>query len=277
MELRRLLIVIASGASMGQSQSPDSRPQFEVVSVKPHTGAERAVQIGFPSPGRFEAQNVWLRFLIQNAWNVKDYQVVSGPGWAASERYDIEAKTDPNTSREQMRLMIQTVLEDRFQLVLHHESRSLPVYHLVTGSKDGSKLSPSKEGRCIERDPSPAAIPRSPSSSYCGSSQWSPQSLIGTAITMQQFTTMLENILQRPVIDETGFTAKFDVRLTWVPDQVTPGLLAPGVSPPPLPSANDSSPTIFNALAEDLGLRLRAEKGPVDILVIDRAERPSAN
>jgi uncharacterized protein (TIGR03435 family) len=277
MELRKLFVLVAASAAMSQSQTPVPRPQFEVASVKPHTGVERAVMLGFPSPGRFQAQNVWLRFLIQNAWNVKDYQVVSGPGWAPSDRYDIDAKTDPSTSREQMRLMVQALLQDRFQLVLHHESRSLPVYHLAA-SKDGSKLSPSKEGSCIERDSVPAAKPGLPTSNFCGGVQWSQQSLSGTAITMQQFTTMLENILQRPVIDETGFTAKFDVHLTWIPDQVTPGLLAPGVSPPPLPSPNDSGgPTIFNVLAEHLGLKLRAEKGPVDILVIDRAEKPSAN
>ncbi|HEX3875767.1 MAG TPA: TIGR03435 family protein [Bryobacteraceae bacterium] len=277
MKLRTLLILVAAGTGMGQSQSSVFRPQFDVVSVKPHIGVERAVNIDFPSPGRFEARNVWLRFVIQTAWNVKDYQVVSGPGWAASDRYDIEAKTDPKTSREQMRLMIQALLQGRFQLVLHHESRSLPVYHLVAASKDGSKLSPSKAGSCVERDFERAPKPDSPTPKYCGSSQWSPQSLTGNAITMQQFTTMLGNVLQRPVIDETGFTAKFDVHLSWIPDQATPGLLAPGMSPPALPTPDDSGPTIFNALAEYLGLKLRAEKGPVDILVIDHAERPSAN
>jgi uncharacterized protein (TIGR03435 family) len=273
-----LLTLVAGGTAMSQAQSPVSPPQrFDVVSVKPNSGVERGVQIDFPSPGRFYAQNVWLRFLIQNAWSVKNYQIVSGPGWAASDRYDIDAKTDPSTSREQIRLMIQALLQDRFQLVLHHESRSLPVYHLVKASKDGSKLQPAKKGSCVERNSEPAITPGSPTPNYCGSSQWSPRSLIGTAITMQQFTTTLENILQRPVIDETGFTGTFDVRLSWIPDQVTPGLLAPGVSPPPRPSANDAGPMIFTALAEHLGLRLQAAKGTVDILVIDHAERPSAN
>ena len=273
-----LFILVAAGTAMSEAQSPVSPPQrFDVASVKPNSGVERGVQIDFPSPGRFYAQNVWLRFLIQNAWNVKDYQVVSGPGWAASERYNIDAKTNPSTSREQIRLMIQALLQDRFQLVLHRESRSLPVYHLGMASKDGSKLLPSKKGSCIERNSEPAPAPGSPIPNYCGISQWSPRSLIGTAITMQQFISTLENILQRPVIDETGFTATFDVNLSWIPDQVTPGLLAPGVSPSPLPSPNDAGPTIFTALAEHLGLRLQAAKGPVDVLVIDHAERPSAN
>jgi uncharacterized protein (TIGR03435 family) len=278
MAFRMVFIVAAALTAMSQAQTPMSPPRrFDVASVKPNTGVERGVQIGFPSPGRFYAENVWLRFLIQNAWNVKNYQVVSGPAWAASERFDIDAKTDPSTPREQTRLMIQALLQDRFQLVLHHESRSLAVYHLGMAPKHGGKLQPSKKGSCIERDSEPAAAPGSPPPNYCGISEWSPRSLIGTAITMQQFTATLENILQRPVIDETGFRGTFDARLNWIPDQVTPGLLAPGVSPSRLPSANDAGPTIFSVLAEHLGLRLQAAKGMVDILVIDHAERPSGN
>jgi len=276
MQFGTLLILVATSTALSQQRSAVVRSQFDVISVKPNPGLERGVQFSFPSPGRFHAQNVWLRFLIQNAWDVKDYQVESGPAWAASDRYDIDAKTDPNTSREQMRLMIQTLLEDRFQLLIHHESRSLPVYHLVATSKGGIKLQPSKKGSCLERNSDPVPTPGPSTKTYCGGSEWSPQSLIGNAITTQQFTTMLGNILQRPVIDETGFTATFDVRLSWIPDQMTPGLMAPGVTPRPLPSPNSEGPTIFTALA-DLGLRLQAAKGPVDIIVIDRAERPSAN
>jgi uncharacterized protein (TIGR03435 family) len=276
MRCGKILILLVTSMAASQQQPAGARPQFDVVSVKPNPGLERGVQFGFPSPGRFHAQNVWLRFLIQNAWDVKDYQVVSGPGWAASDRYDIDAKTAPNTPREQMRVMIQTLLEDRFQLTVHHESRSLPVYHLVATSKDGIKLQPSREGSCIERNSEPVTTPGSKTPTYCGSSEWSPQSLTGNAITIQQFTTMLGNILQRPVMDETGFKGTFDVRLSWIPDQMTPGLMAPGVSPRPLPPANSDGPTIFTVLA-DLGLGLQGAKAPVDNLVIDRAERPSAN
>ena len=264
MRIGSLLFLLAVVAAPAQ-------PRFEVVSVKPNNSLDRAVRINFPSPGRFVAQNVWLRFLIQNAWNVRDYQVVAGPGWAASDRFDIEAKGDAKASREEMRLMLQHLLEDKFQLTIHHESRNLPLYRLVA-APDGSKLHEPEKGRCLEQGAQPA-----PGKPECGSSEWSPRSLSGTAITMQQFTAMLQNILQRPVIDQTGFGGPFDVTLNWVPDQTTPGLLAPGVEPPPLPATNDSGPTIFNAIAESLGLRLQASKGPVDILVIDRAEKPPAN
>jgi hypothetical protein len=125
------VIGVAGLAAIVPAQSPTPRPQFDVVSVKPNTGGERGVQIGAPSPGRFHAENVWLRFLVQVAWNVKDYQVSGGPGWAASDRYDIEATTVTKASFEQMRLMLQTLLEDRFQLVLHRDSKEAPVYELV--------------------------------------------------------------------------------------------------------------------------------------------------
>ena len=252
-------------AASAAGQAP-ARLQFDVVSVKPNTGVERGVQIAFPSPGRFHAQNVWLRFLIQNAWNVKDYQVIGGPPWAASDRFDIEAKTDARASREQMERMVQSLLEDRFQLVLHHESRNLPIYRLAAGAKGGIHLRPSVPGSCRGAAAKPA----------CGSTEWSPRGLTGTAIAMPQLVAMLANILQRPVVDDTGFTATFDVSLTWTPDQTTPGLMAPGVASPPLPALNDAGPTIFHALA-DVGLKLQAAKGPVDVLVIDRAEKATAN
>ena len=94
---------------------------------------------------------------------------------------------------------------------------------------------------------------------------------------MQQLTTLLANILQRPVIDKTGFADSFDVNLDWTPDQTTPGLMAPDVPRPPVPSADDPGPTIFAAIEEQLGLKLRAAKAPVEVLVIDRAQKPTVN
>jgi uncharacterized protein (TIGR03435 family) len=272
-----LSIFVATGTAVGQTESPAPGPQFDVASVKPNTGVERGVEIGFPSPGWFHARNVWLRFLVQNAWNVKDYQVVGGPGWAASERYDIDAKTDGKASRDQMWLMLQTLLRDRFRLALHHESKEWPVYNLVAASKGGIKLQATKEGSCLQRNPEAAPAPDAPNTNVCGSSQWSARHVNGTAISIQQFTAMLANILQRPVADNTGFTGTFDVHLSWTPDQTTPGLMAPGLAPPPIPSDNAAGPTIFNVLVDQLGLKLQAAKGSVDVLVVDRAERPSGN
>jgi uncharacterized protein (TIGR03435 family) len=261
---------LAISAAIGQTQ-------FDVVSVKPNTSGDRAVRIGSPSPGRFHAENVWLRFLVQTAWNVKDFQVSGGPAWAASDRFNIDATTDAKVPFDQMRLMLQKLLEDRFQLTLHRESKEFPVYELVV-AKGGSNLPLSKEGSCVPRDAAPQPpAPGQPPPNYCGIASWSPRSLSGNGISTQQLTATLANIFERPVIDKTGLTAAFDANLEWTADRTTPGLMAPDLPLPAEPSAADSGPTIFTVLQEQLGLKLQAAKGPVEVLLIDRAEKPSAN
>jgi len=266
-------------AAIGQAQSPPD-PKFEVASIKLNTSGARAVSIGASSPRAFRAENVWLRFLIETAWNVKDYQVSGGPDWAASNRYDIDARTETNASFEQMRPMLQALLKDRFQLALHREPKDLPVYALVA-AKGGIKLKVSAKESCITRDPNAppsASAPGQTYLSFCGGLATSPRSLNGKAISMEQLTIALSNTMQRKVIDQTGFTGSFDVHLEWTEDQCTPGFYAPGVAPPPsaLP-ANGSGPTIFTVLQEQLGLKLESTKAPVTILVTDHVVRPSTN
>jgi uncharacterized protein (TIGR03435 family) len=275
---RNLFVLLACSSAFSQTPPP-SRPQFEAASVKPNTGSGRGVSIGSPSPGRFRAENVWLRFLIQTAWNVKDFQVSGGPSWAASERYDIDATTDGKVPFAQMRLMLQTLLEERFQLVLHQESKDLPVYELAI-AKSGMKLQAPKEGGCVTRAPDAPPqppVPGQPPPNYCGATSWSPRSLDGSAISMQTLTTLLANILQHPVIDKTGFAGTFDVHLAWTADQSTPGLMAPDLPQPALPSGDAPGPTIFTVIAEQLGLKLLPGKAPTEVLVIDRAEKPTGN
>jgi len=120
------------------------------------------VSIDSPSPGRFNAENVWLRFLIQTAWDVKDSQLSGGPGWASTDRYDISAKAATGASFEEMRPMLQTLLEERFQLTLHRESKASPVYLLVVGKGGQTE---SVKGRIL-RD---VAVGRVTSTEYTGS------------------------------------------------------------------------------------------------------------
>jgi uncharacterized protein (TIGR03435 family) len=275
--LTALFVLVTAAIAQAQS-SPD--PQFDVASIKLNASGARAVSIGASSPRAFQAENVWLRFLIEMAWNVKDYQLSGGPDWATSNRYDIDARTETDASFEQMRPMLQSLLKDRFQLALHHESKDLPVYALVV-AKGGIKLKASSKENCITRDPNAPPSAPTPGQTYlsfCGGLGTSPRSLNGTAISMEQLTTALSNTMQRTVIDQTGFTAPFDVHLEWTEDQSTPGFYAPGLAPPAsaLP-ASGSGPTVFTVLQEQLGLRLESTKGPVMILVIDHAVRPSAN
>jgi uncharacterized protein (TIGR03435 family) len=265
---RLLIALILTAAAPGQTRLPPASAQFEVASVKPHPGVDRPVSIGSPSPGRFRAENVWLRFLIEMAWNVKDFQVSGGPAWASSDRFDISAEIPANVRFEEMRPMLQYLLEDRFQLALHRASKELPVYALVA-AKGGIKLQTSGEGDCVSRQK-----PRD----SCGSMMTSPRSISGTAISMEQFTAALSNTMQRTVIDKTGFAGKFDVHLEWTEDQSTPGLYAPGLRPAgPAASPDLSGPAIFTVLQEKLGLKLESATAPVPTLVIDHAAKPSAN
>lgn len=266
------------GAAYAQTSVTVPRAEFDVASIKPNTSGARGVRIGAPSPGRFNAENVWLRFMIQLAWNVKDFQVLGGPGWAASDRYDIEATAGGSATLEQMKPMIQALLEDRFHLAVHSETKELPVYELVT-AKGGIKPQTSKDGSCVARSsafglPAPGQTPPN----VCGNMMMSPRSMSGNGISMRQIATALSNALQRTVVDKTGLSGVFDVHVEWTPDQSTPGLMAPGLAPVAnQPSADDMSGSIFSAIQEQLGLRLQPAKGAVEVLVIDHLEKPSEN
>lgn len=262
-----LLTVFIAGVASAQTV-----PEFDVAAIRANTSGARAVSIGTPSPGYFKAENVWLRFLIQVAWDVKDFQVLGGPGWATSDRYDVTARASGNLQLDGMRPMLKALLEDRFQLTLHAEIRELPVYALVTG-KSGVRLRQTSEGSCAA--PSPADATQLP---VCGTLGMSPHSINGVGVTMAQLASTLSNDMQRPVIDQTGLTGRFDVYMEWTADQSTPGFWAPGLAPAPSADpSSDSGGSIFTVIREQLGLSLEARKGPVTVLVIDHAERPSAN
>jgi len=258
--MRLTLIAIVLGASTALAQSQVAPlPKFDVVSIKPNTSGD--LNAGFNSfPRRFEAKNVWLRYLIQFAWNIKDFQLSGGPGWAASDRYNVEATADGNPTIEQQRLMVQALLDDRFQLKLHREARESRAYALVA-SKGGMKLQASKAGSCETRK----SDTRDPK--LCGNFTWSQQGVDGTAISMDTFATALAQTLQQTVIDRTGFTATFDVHAEWAPD----------LGPPDARETDPNGKSIFTALQEQLGLKLESTKAPVEFLVIDRLERPSEN
>ncbi len=267
MDLKAAVGALAVAAALAQPM-----PKFEVASIKRNVSGDRRVSIGGTSPARFTAENVWLRFLIQFAWNVKDFQISGGPGWAASDRYDISATKEPNAGLEQTKLMLQALLQDRFQLVLRRETRESQVYALMP-AKGGSKLRPAKDGGCVPKDTAGVQDPRK----VCGFFSFSPRSVDGTALPIEQLITALSQALQRPVIDQTGLTGAFDVHAEWTPDQSTPGLTPPGAPSPAAQPQDPSGGSIFTALQEQLGLKLESTKGPVEFLVIDRLERPSEN
>jgi uncharacterized protein (TIGR03435 family) len=200
------------------------------------------------------------------------------------ERYEIDAKADGNANRNQMFLMLQSLLEDRFQLKVHRETRDLPVYALVA-AKGGLKLPPPKEGGCIDSPADAAAewaggrmapagqAPTSPV--LCGSAGLAlvptGARMQGAKVGMPELARRLSLMLDRKVIDKTGFTGLFDLQLDFVADEATPAM------PPPPPGSEISGPSLPQALRQQLGLQLEPAKGPVEIIVVDHAERPSGN
>ena len=277
------VLALTAFAVFGQQEG---RPKFEAASIK--AAEDPGFRMVRPLPGRLTA-NAPVKMLLQNAYSVQAYQILGGPAWLDSERYAIEAKATGSADRAQIFLMLQALLEERFQLKIHRETREMPVFALVA-SRHGIKLSAPKEGSCVDPDPtaapawaggrmpppgtSPAIKPR------CGTIGFGLQpagaQMRGGKIAMPELVRSLAMAMGRPVIDRTGHTGLFDVQLDFTPDESTP------LMPPPPPdgsggSADSRGPSIMSALEEQLGLRLESSKGPVEVIVIDHVERPSAN
>jgi uncharacterized protein (TIGR03435 family) len=281
-----VLLALTALAVFGQ---PVASPKFDVASIKP--SAERGLMMVRALPGRLTAR-ASVQLLMQNAYAVQPFQIAGGPPWINSDLYEIEAKAAGNAGHAQVLLMLRSLIEDRFQLQIRRETRELPVYALVA-ARSGLKLPAPKEGGCVS--PPQDGLPPlpmgaggrmqppgqgQPLSSPCGgvlvSLQPSGARMQGGQVPMAEFTRVLSMVLGRTVVDKTGFTGLFDVRLDFVPDEMT------GLMPPPPPdaggaSSDSNSPPILAALQEQLGLRIEPARGPVEVLVIDHLERPSAN
>lgn len=241
-------LVIPSSGQTGTATAP---PAFDVASVKPTQHGRNAEGLSIssdpetPSPGTFRAINNSLEELIRWAFRVKAYQV-SGPKWLNedSECFDIEAKMPPGTPKAQLRLMLQTLLQQRFQMASHRETRVFPVYELVV-AKGGPKLDPAKAD-------AKTGI------SYEGKF-WSEMKSQNT--TAAEFAIFLGDRLAHPVIDKTGIQTRFVLNLQYRNQD-----------------EDTTRPSIFDVIQQELGLRLQTAKGPVEILVIDHIEKaPSAN
>jgi uncharacterized protein (TIGR03435 family) len=271
-----------------QAQSSGSTavgPSFEVASVKTNTSGDQRVMIQTPPGGRFTATNVPLRNLIVLAYRLQNFQLIGGPDWIRSERFDIVAKAEgnlppftPSGPPEPLLGMVRTLLAERFKLVVHHETRELPIYALVVARTDG-KLGPQLhpavvdcEAAALRARGGPPPGPPPGERPTCGM-RIGPGQMMAGGTPLSQFVNPLSQFVQRTVIDRTGLTGAFDFDLSWTPDQLPQGPPPPGA--PPLPPIDPNGPSIFTALQEQLGLKLDAQRGPVDVIVIDRAERPT--
>jgi uncharacterized protein (TIGR03435 family) len=220
--------------------------------------------------------------LIVNAYGVQPFQVVGGPEWIHTEGYDIEAKPESSVDRQQMWLMLQTLLADRFRLALHRETRELPVYALVA-AKEGLKQT-AKESGCPSAPPDPNAQPVPGETMPCGhiviSMAPSRVTMMGGKVAVAELARILAMAMGRPVLEQTGITKYIDVQLEFTPDDATMGLPGgggPGDPGMPRNPTDPSRPGIVAAVQEQLGLKLTTTKGPVEVLVIDHVERPTAN
>jgi uncharacterized protein (TIGR03435 family) len=247
---RITITALIVGSLVGlRAQTPQRPLAFDVTSVKANTsGAQGGTSKG--EPGRYVGVNVTLRRVIGLAY-LPVQEFVGGPGWIDTERFDIEGKAEGTPNREQMMEMLRSLLADRFKLVVHRETRQMPSYALVARA-DG-KTGPS--------------LRRAEPCTQCGGFSVGKGSLKGTAVTMTQLAVELPSATEgRRVIDRTGLSGAFDVTLTWNADALRPDA-----------AAADGAPSIYAAIQEQLGLTLEPITAPIDVIVIDHAERPASN
>jgi uncharacterized protein (TIGR03435 family) len=277
--MRKLALLLAMYTL--RAQAP--RPEFEVASIKPTApGAGDRSFIGTRGPGRFEANNIPIQLFIAQAYNVKTFEIYGAPAWLATDGFDVSAKMEApgkksaEEARADMLLRLQVLLEDRCALKVHRETKELPVYAL-TIVKSGVKL---KTPNCVTFDINNRPLPPGagqPRPNYCGN--WrtgrtgANLTFAGTGIAMKDLVRWLAGTTERTVIDKTGYTEMFDAAMEWAPDSPLPS----ADPSKPAPPADTTGPSIFTALQEQLGLKLESTKGPVEVLVIDHVEKPSAN
>lgn len=276
--------------ALSQTEHADaSTTKFEVASIKQDKSGARGVQFML-RPGRFTATNIPIRMVIKFAYSLQSNdQLTGGPGWINSDKYDIEGKEFDSFAEsmkgrpleevaEHIRRMVQSMLADRFNLKVHQETKELPVYALVVANH-GPKLTESKLPPPSPMGGSPAAR-RGPGGGE-GFRMMGLGHLEGRAVTIHFLADVLTQQLGRLVVDDTGLKGQYAFTLNWTPDQEeraifmqagggNPGMDRPGPVKP-------SGPSIFTAVQEQLGLKLKAERKPVEVLVIDHIDRPSPN
>jgi len=295
----RVVLSFCSAVFVACAQTPAPSSTFEVASVKPAAPQGNGRMMigmrggpGTNDPGRYTTTNTSLKMLLGNAYDLKDFQI-SGPSWMDGERFDITAKVPPGTTKEQFRVMLQNLLVERFRMSVHRETKEMPAYTLGIG-KNGPKLKefvpdpnaandPAGPGRGgppgpLQRDKDGFPILAAGRPGLIMLLAQERFRLVGIGQAISNLTDFLSRQLERPVVDKTGLMGKYDFRMEFMPEQ---GMFR-GPGPPPLPPgggaegpapASDApAPTIFAALQE-LGLKLEPGKVPVDLLVVDKAEK----
>lgn len=229
-------------------------PNFDLAIIRPQASNDQSFIVRPPEKGRFEAAGNSAKLLLMIAYGVQESQIVGGPGWLSTDKWDIEARTDDGAphSVEESDQMLQDLLADRFALRIHWETDQRPVYAL-TVSKNGSKLKPTSHQRENVR-------------------------LGGKSIIIQRgnvsgMIEALASALGRPVIDRTGLTGLYDYSLQWDDAPNPAGVFAQDDSG----AVGDEHGSIFTAVQDQLGLQLKSQRAPVKVIVVDQIEKPSPN
>jgi uncharacterized protein (TIGR03435 family) len=262
------LSLLALLAVPAVAQTPERRDptEFDVVSVKPHTADTQGMSMVAQPGGRFLAINMALRTVIRAAYQVQDDQIVGAPDWIAAEHFDIDARADaPGPPGPNLAARLHQMLAQRFGLVVHHDTRELPVYAMVRSKRDGALGPGIKETTC------PPLADDLSRAERCAGIGTGVGSLWTRGMPFAQFLLYLTPQLNRVIVDRSGLDQRYDIDLKWTPD---PRGAAGGTD---APVADPNAVSIFTALDEQLGLKLDSTRAPVDVLVIDRVERPSAN
>ncbi len=254
--MRLAILLGMAGCAFGQANSP--RLEFEVASIKPsRPGAQGAMIRPMPGGQTYLATNVPVRLMIKLMYHLTDQQISGGPGWLDTDEFDVHAKADHSHSLEELHVMFQNLLVGRFKLQFHKETKELPAYVRVV-DKSGSKLK-------LNDGPDPFDVPVKGSgfgkfeATHCSMSY------------LSWFVAGQWNI-EKPVFDKTGLEGFYDFKLEFTPE--LPENLPQEVRDR-LPPAN--GPDLLTALRQQLGLKLESRKMPVEVMVIDHAEKPSEN
>ncbi len=259
-----LSVSVRAQGWLSQPQNPaPTAPVFDVAAIHVHESQPHEHNSIWSSPfdGKFNAGNISVITLINWAFDIPDTRILGAPGWARSTMFNIEAKSDPavdaqlkgltsEAGRKEKEKMVQVLLADRFHLAMHDETRELPIYNLVV-AKGGPKLGAVQE-----------------SGSFVNT--WDNRIEVQMSNSVAVLAEELSKVAGRDVVDKTGVSGRYDLKLRWTPDDSSEPRLPNG-------AATDSGPSLFTALEEQLGLKLESAKGPVQVLVIDHIELPTEN
>ncbi len=269
-----------------QPAAPASKPAFDVTSVKPNKSGDGRISMLPAANGGWSATNVTLGMLIRIAFQLQDNQIVGGPKWLFEDRFDVLGSGNaPGSAPSLLLPKLQTLLADRFGLVTHTETRELPMYALVRTREDrlGPNLKPSTATDCPAPpaagagNPGPAPQPLSPAQMQVCGVMLGPGRISSGHVTLDQIANNLSRIAGSMVVDKTGLQGFYDFTLEYAPDPSLAGRSDLPGRPPGLDRPANDGASLFSAVQEQLGLKLESTKGPVSVLVIDRAVQPEAN